>query len=142
MGALGDRGSLHTTPGAFRQPTLFAIRNVSRPASATPIKPIATCIPQMTARTLSAWSPEADVSQIATWAIGSHESSTRATPIRIRIARRCWPGAVVILQPASPADASFRPAFSSFAEALSIWAIEVRIALVSVFATVSAPTCS
>lgn len=45
-------------------------------------------------------------------------------------------------QPASPADASSRPAFSSSVEALSIWAVEVRIAFASACVTASAPSCS
>lgn len=39
LGMRGDRSSPHTTPGTLRQPTLFAICIVSRPASATPNRP-------------------------------------------------------------------------------------------------------
>ena len=45
-------------------------------------------------------------------------------------------------QPSSPAPASASPFFSSFAEALSIWAVDVRIAFASAPATASAPSCS
>jgi hypothetical protein len=38
--------------------------------------------------TCPARSPEADVSQIAIWANGTHDSATSPTPIRIRNARR------------------------------------------------------
>ena len=71
MGVFGARISRQTTPGERRQPTLLAILIVSVPASATPANPIAICTPQMTARILSAASPEAAVIQTASCAIGN-----------------------------------------------------------------------
>ena len=86
-GAFGDRISRQTAPGDRRHPTLFATWIVWAPATATPISPTTTWIPQITARMRSAWPLEGAVSQIVTCATGSQEATTRQTPNRMRSAR-------------------------------------------------------
>jgi len=109
MGVFGARISRQMTPGERRQPTLLATLIVSVPASATPANPIAICTPQMTARIVSAVCPEAAVIQIASCAIGSHETTTSVTPIRILTARPAWPtGGATAGGPYEPAAAAGR----------------------------------
>jgi hypothetical protein len=83
----GDRIIRQTTPGDRRHPTLFATWIVCDPATATPISPITTWVPQITARIRSAWPLDGEVSQIVTCATGSQEAATRQTPSRMRSAR-------------------------------------------------------
>ena len=52
------------------------------------------------------------------------------------------PSSPRILSLRAPADASVSPDLSSFAEALSIWAVDDRIAFASAPATASAWACS
>jgi hypothetical protein len=86
-GAFGDRINRQTAPGDRRHPTLFATWIVWDPATATPISPTTTWIPQITARMRSACPLDGEVSQIVTCAIGSQDATTRPTPNRMRSAR-------------------------------------------------------
>ena len=86
-GAFGDRINRQTAPGDRRHPTLFATWIVWDPATATPISPTTTWIPQITARMRSACPLDGEVSQIVTCAIGSQDATTRHTPNRMRSAR-------------------------------------------------------
>jgi hypothetical protein len=86
-GAFGDRINRQTAPGDRRHPTLFATWIVWDPATATPISPTTTWIPQITARMRSACPLDGEVSQIVTCAIGSQDATTRQTPNRMRSAR-------------------------------------------------------
>ena len=65
-GAFGDRINRQTAPGDRRHPTLFATWIVWDPATATPISPTTTWIPQITARMRSACPLDGEVSQIVT----------------------------------------------------------------------------